>query len=78
MWSLFRRSYFLSEQETKYVSFYLSDDLKSQVKTETSSGHAVLNDTHWFILVASKSGIPKSEVRELRYSRHTLSVYCGR
>jgi len=42
MWSLLRRTFFLNEQETKYVSIYLSDDLKPQVKIGNSSGHAVL------------------------------------
>jgi len=78
MWSLLRRTYFLNEQETKYVSIYLSDDLKPQVKIGNSSGHAVLNDTQWFILVTFKSDIPKGVVHELGDSRHTLSVYCGR
>jgi hypothetical protein len=62
MWSLLRRTYFLHEQETKYVSIYLNDDLKPQVKIGTSSSHVVLNDTQWFILVTFKSDIPKSEV----------------
>ena len=77
MWSLLRRTYFLNEQETKYVSIYLSDDLKPQVKIGNSSGHAVLNDTQWFILVTLKSDIPKGVVQELGDSRHTLSLYCG-
>jgi hypothetical protein len=78
MWSLLRRTYYLNEQDTKYVSIYVNDDLRPQVKTATCSGHAVLNDTQWFILVTFKSEIPKNEVHELGESRHTLSMYCGR
>jgi len=48
------------------------------VKIGNSSGHAVLNNTQWFILVTFKSYIPKGVVHELGDSRHTLSVYCGR
>lgn len=75
---LLRRTYYLNDRETKYVSIYLSDDLKPQVKIGTSTGHAVLSDTQWFILVTFKNSIPKSEVHELGDSRHTLSMYCGR
>jgi hypothetical protein len=50
-----QRTYFFNEQETKYVSNYLNDDLKPEVKIGTSSDYAVLNDTHWFILVTIKS-----------------------
>jgi hypothetical protein len=57
---------------------YLNYDLKPQVKIGTSSGHAVSNDTQWFILVTFKGDIPMSVVHELGDSRHTLSVYCGR
>jgi hypothetical protein len=78
MWSLLQRTYHLNELGTKYVSIYLNDDLKPQVKIGTSSGHAVLNDTQRFILVTFKGDIPKSVVHELGDSRHTLSVYCGR
>jgi len=78
MWSLLHRTYFINEQETKYVSIYLSDDLNPQVKIVNTSGHAVLNDTQWFNLVTFKSDIPKGVVHELGDSRHTLSVYCGR
>jgi len=78
MWSLLHSTYFLNGQETKYVTIYLSDDLKPQVKTGNSSGHAVLNETQWFILVPFKSDTSKGVVHELGDSRHTLSVYCGR
>jgi hypothetical protein len=44
MWSLLQRTYHLNERGTKYVSIYLNDDLKPQVKIGISSGHAVLND----------------------------------
>jgi hypothetical protein len=44
MTGLLRRTYYLNEQETKYVSIYLNnDDLKPYVKIATS-GHAVLNE----------------------------------
>jgi hypothetical protein len=79
MAGLLRRTYYLNEQETKYVSIYLNNgDLKPQVKIGTSSGHAVLNEIQWFILVTFKGDIPKNEVHELGDSQHTLSVYCGR
>jgi len=39
---LLRRTYYLNEQETKYVSIYLNNGvLKPQLKIETSFGHAV-------------------------------------
>jgi hypothetical protein len=78
MWSLLQCTYHLNEQGTKYVSIYMNDDLKTQVKIGTSSGHAVLNDTQWFILVTFKGDIPKSVVHEHGDSRHILSVYSGR
>jgi len=35
-----------------YVSFYLNDDnLKPEVTIGTPSGHAVLNEMQWYILV---------------------------
>jgi len=37
---LLRRTFFFNEQETTYVSIYLSKDFK----TGTSAGHVVLND----------------------------------
>jgi len=76
---LLRRTYYLNEEATKYVSIYLNNDnLKPQVKIGTSSGHAVLNEIQWFILVTFKGHVPKNEVHELGDSQHTLSVYCGR
>ena len=79
MAGLLRRTYYLNEQETKYVSIYLNNgDLKPQVKIGTSSGHAVLNEIQWFILVTFKGDIPKNEVHELGDSQHTLSVYALR
>jgi len=78
MTGLLRRTFFFNEQETKYVSVYLNGDLKTQVKIGTSSGHEVLNDLQWFIVVTFKSNISKNEVHELGDSRHTLSMYCGR
>jgi len=79
MTGLFRRTYYLNEQETKYVSIYLNnDDFKPQVKIGNFSGHAVLNEIQCFILVIFKSDIPKNKVHELGDSQHTLSEYCGR
>jgi hypothetical protein len=78
MTGLLRRTFFFNEQETKYVSVYLNENLKPQVKIGTSSGHVVLNDLQWFILVSFKSNISKNEVHELGDSRHALSMYCGR
>jgi len=43
-WALLRRTYFLNEQETNYVSSYLNYNLTPQVKIGRSSGYAVLND----------------------------------
>jgi len=78
MTGLLHRTYYLNKQETKYVSIYLNnDDLKPHAKIGTS-GHAVLNEIQWFILMTFKSDIPKNEVHELGDSQHTLSVYCGR
>jgi len=68
---LLRRTFFFNEQETKYVSVYLNEDLKPQVKIETSVGHVVLNDLQWFILVIFKSNVSKNEVHELGDPRHT-------
>jgi len=72
------RTFFFNDQETMYVSVYLNEDLKPQVKFGTSSAHVVLNDLQLFILVTFKSNISKNEVHELGDSRQTLSVYCGR
>jgi hypothetical protein len=78
-WGLLRRTYYLNEQQTKYVSIYLNDgNLKPEVKIATPSGHAVLNEMQWFILVTFKSDIHKNELHELGYPQHTLSVFCGR
>ena len=63
---LLRRTYYLKEQQTKYVSIYLNDDnLKPEVKIGTPSGHAVLNEMQWFILVTFKSDMAKNEVYEI-------------
>jgi len=77
MTGLFLRTFF-NEQETKYVPVYLNENLKPQVKIGTSSGHVVLNDLQWFILVTFKSNVSKNEVHEFGDSRHALSMYCGR
>ena len=78
MTGLLLRTFFLNQQETKYVSIYLNEELKPQVKIVTSSGNVVLNEMQWFILVTFKSNIPKNELHELGDPRHTLSMYCGR
>jgi len=57
---------------------YLNEELKAQVKIGTSSGHVVLNDLQWFILVTFKSNLPKIELYELGEPLHTLSMNCGR
>ena len=77
MTGLLRRTFFFNQQDTKYVSMYLNEGLKPQVKIGTSSGLVVLNEMQWFILVTFKSNIPKNEVHELGDPRHTLSMYCG-
>ena len=69
---------FFFEGETKCFSTYLNEDLKPQVKIETSSGHVVLSDMQLFIMVTLKCIIPKNEVREHSDPRHTLWMYCGR
>jgi hypothetical protein len=52
MAGLLRRTFYLNEKGTKYVSVYLdTDSLKPHVKGGTPSGHAVLNEIQWFILV---------------------------
>jgi len=77
-WGLLRRTYYLNEQQTMYVSIYLNhNNLKPEVKIATPS-NAVLNEMQWFILVTFKSNIPKNEVHELGDPQHTLSVFCGR
>jgi len=67
--------YLLPQRATKYVSIYLIDNLKPEVKIGTQ---AVLNEMQWFFLATFKSDIPKNEVHELGDSQYTLSVYCGR
>ena len=62
---LLRRTFFFNEQEIMYVSVYLNENLKPQVKIETSSNHVVLKDLQWFILVTFKCNISKNEVHEL-------------
>jgi len=76
-WGLLRPTYYLNEQQTKNVSIYINDDnLKPEMKFGAPSGHAVLNEMLWFILVTFKSDIPKNKVHEIGYPHHTLSVYC--
>ena len=76
-WTLLQHNYCLNE-ETKKVSLYLDDKLRTQVKIEAPWGRALLNDTQWFILVTFKDNIRKGEVHELGDSPHTLSMHCGR
>ena len=78
MLGLLRRIYFLNQQETKYVSIYLNEGVKPEVKIGTSSGHVLLNEIQWFILVTFTSNLLKNEVHKLGDPRHTLSMYCGR
>jgi hypothetical protein len=79
MTGFLRRSFYLNENGTKYVSVYLDiSDLKSHVKIGPPSGHAVLNEVQWFILVIFKGNIPKNKEHKLGDSKHSLSVYCGR
>jgi len=62
MTGLLRRTFTFNEQETKYVSVYLNENLKPQVKIGTSSGHVVLNDLQWFIIVTFKNNVFKNEM----------------
>jgi len=62
MTGLLLRTFFFIEQDTKYVSIYLNENLKTQEKTGTSSVHVVLNDIQSFILVTFKSNISKNEL----------------
>ena len=72
-------AYLLPQRKgAKKASVYLDDNLRPQVKIETPSGRALLNDTQWFILVTFEDSIPNGEVHELGNSRHTLSLHCGR
>ena len=74
--TLLRFAYCLNEQETKCVSIYQNDNLRPQVKNETSSVRVVLNGTQWFILVTFKDHVPKDELHKLCDSRHILPMYC--
>jgi len=68
-----------TSEKTYYESIYLNEDnLKTEVKIETPSGHTVLNELQWFILVTFKSDMPKNEVHELGDTHHNMSVNCGR
>ena len=78
MWTLLEHVYFLNKQRTKYVSIFLDETLKPQVKIARSFRSVMLNKIQWSILVTFKSHIPKSEVYELGDPRHTLSLHCGR
>ena len=76
---LIRRTFFFNEQETKYISIYLKEDLKSYVKFRTSSGHVVLNDLQWFILVTFKSNRSKNLVTHVIRCQCTVDgVYVSR
>jgi len=44
-WGLLRSTYYLNEQQTKYVSIYLNDNnLKPELKIGTPSSQTVLNE----------------------------------
>ena len=65
MTGLIRHTYFLNQQETKYVFIYLNEGLKREVKIGTSSGHVLLNEMQWFILVTFTSNIVNNEVHNV-------------
>jgi len=44
-WTLLQRNYCPNEKETKLASVYLDDNLRPQVKIESPSRRALLNDT---------------------------------
>jgi len=75
-WTLLQRTYCLNEKETKKVSLYLDDNLRTHVKIEAPSGRALLNNTQWFILVTFKDNILQGKVYKLGDSHHTLSMHC--
>jgi hypothetical protein len=76
---LLRRTFYLNEKGTKYVSVFLdAESLKPLVKIGTPSGHVVLSEIQWFILVTYKKDVPKNIEHELGDSNHTVSVHCGR
>ena len=75
---MLRHTFFFTKQETKYVSIFINDDLKPQVKIGTLLGHVVLNNLQWFILVTFKINISKNEMHDLGDPCHNLSMYCGR
>jgi hypothetical protein len=52
----------------------MNEGIKPQVKNGTSSGHVVMNDIKWPILVALKSNVSNNEVFELGDPHHTLSI----
>jgi len=54
-----------------YVSICINDvNLNTAMKLGTSSGHALLNEIPWFILVKFKIEMPKNELHELCYPLH--------
>ena len=48
------RGTFFKQQEAMYVFIYLNNDGKPQAQIGISSGHMMLNDIQWFILVTSR------------------------
>ena len=75
MLTLLERIYFINKQRSKNVCTYLDDDLAPQVRITSSTGHVVLNQIQWFILVTFKDFEPG--VYYLGDSRHELFMYCG-
>ena len=77
-WMRGRYLTYVHQWAAKYVSIYLNDNLKPELKLATFHGHAVLNEMQCFILVTFKNDIPRNEVHGLGVSQHTLSLFCGR
>jgi hypothetical protein len=57
--------YTSSTTEDKYVRIFLDEILQPHLKMASSSHSVVLNQIQWFILVTSKSHIPKNEMNAL-------------
>jgi hypothetical protein len=72
---LLRRTYYLNEEETKYVSIYINnDDLKPLLIIEIYSGHAVLNKIQWFILVTFKVIYPR--IKSMNLETRNIPCQC--
>jgi hypothetical protein len=73
---LLRRIFFFNEEETKYVSVYLNENLKQHMQIGTSSGHVVLND-----LVLHSSDIQVYYIKERNaktwwLASHPVNLLC--